>query len=164
MLWNDLRIDKLTGIFNRRAFDYDLDILQCESSYSMVFIDIDNFKKFNDRYGHKIGDEVLIRAAKEIQLNLRNSDKVYRYGGEEFVAVLKDCDKQNALDISEKIRNGVEHIDNKPYALISVSLGISSYPEDGNNARVIIENCDKALLQAKNLGKNRTELYKKTAE
>lgn len=159
-LQSDLKVDKLTGTFNRSVFDNDMGKLLDEGIYSMIFIDIDNFKKFNDQYGHKTGDEVLIKVAKAIQSSLRNSGKVYRYGGEEFIVVLHDCDKQNAMDISEKIRKSICIIDNQPYPNITVSSGVSTYPEDGATALTIVETCDSALLKAKSLGKNRTFVCK----
>jgi len=97
-LSRDIAIDKLTGAFNRRAFDNALVNLEHADVYSMVFIDIDDFKKFNDQYGHQVGDEVLAKVASVIQSSLRNRDRVYRYGGEEFVVILQDCNKHNALE------------------------------------------------------------------
>ena len=155
-LQSDLKVDKLTGAFNRGAFDNDMDKLQDKGVYSMIFIDIDNFKKFNDQYGHKTGDEVLIKVAKAIQSSIRSSDKAYRYGGEEFVVVLHNCDKDNALDIAEKIRKSISNIENQPYPSITASLGVSTFPEDGSTVQTIVETCDSALLKAKSLGKNRT--------
>lgn len=155
----DMEIDTLTGVFNRNSFDSALRKLQDVCVYSMAFIDIDDFKKFNDQYGHKIGDEVLIRVAKAIQSSIRNSDAVYRYGGEEFVVILRDCDKQNAWVISEKIRKSVSGIDMRACLNVSVSLGVSTYPDDGVGVEGIVEASDSALLLAKSLGKNRTHAY-----
>lgn len=154
-----LEIDKLTGLFNRATFDSDIGKMTENGLYSMIFIDIDNFREFNNKYGHQIGDGILQKVSSTIKANVRTGDKVYRYGGEEIVVILKDCNKENALKIAEKIRLRIENIDNTPYPSITISLGISGFPEDGENVFEIIEACDSALLKAKNSGKNQCLLY-----
>lgn len=155
LLQKDLQIDKLTGLFNRRVFDNDIQKLSFDDTYSMIFIDIDNFRKFNNEFGHQIGDTVLKKVSQTIKATVRANDKVYRYGGEEIVILLKDCDKKDAFEIAEKIRVNISKLDNSPFPPITISLGISSYPEDGTEIDKIIEACDNALLTAKKLGKNR---------
>lgn len=154
LLKKDLQIDKLTGLFNRRTFDNDIQELPIEDTYSIIFIDIDNFRKFNNNYGHQTGDTVLKKVSQTIKASVRVNDKVYRYGGEEIIIYLKDCDKKKAFEIAEKIRLNISELDNSPFQSITISLGISSYPEDGMEIDKIIEVSDFALLTAKKLGKN----------
>ncbi len=155
----DNAMDKLTGVFNRRAFDNTLAKLDYAELYSMVFIDIDDFKKFNDWYGHQVGDEVLAKVAHVIQSSLRRNDSVYRYGGEEFVVILQDCTKQCALEIAEKIRRNVSGLEIQSCLNVTVSLGVATYPDDGETVNRIVEASDSSLLLAKNLGKNRTQAF-----
>lgn len=161
LLKNDLKIDKLTGLFNRRTFDSDIQKLSFSNTYSVVFIDIDNFRKFNNEFGHQTGDTVLKKVSQTIQATVRDNDKVYRYGGEEIVILLKDCNKKNASEIAEKIRLNINEMDNTPFPAITISLGISGYPEDGTEVNKIIEASDNALLTAKRRGKNRVSIYVK---
>lgn len=159
LLIKELKIDKLTGLFNRRAFNEDIkNIADCEK-YAMVFIDIDNFRNFNNEYGHPVGDEVLRDVSKAIKNSVRKNDRTYRYGGEEIVIILKDCDKEKAFIVSEKIRNNVSSIDNSPFPKITISLGVSAHPIDGENIEEVIQACDKALLNAKKNGKNKTVIF-----
>ncbi|RII31847.1 GGDEF domain-containing protein [Clostridium chromiireducens] len=159
LLIKELKIDKLTGLFNRRAFNEDIkNIADCEK-YAMVFIDIDNFRNFNNEYGHHVGDEVLRDVSKAIKNSVRKNDRTYRYGGEEIVIILKDCDKEKAFIVAEKIRNNVSSIDNSPFLKITISLGVSAHPIDGENIEEVIQACDKALLNAKKNGKNKTVIF-----
>lgn len=159
LLIKELKIDKLTGLFNRRAFNEDIkNIADCEK-YAMVFIDIDNFRNFNNEYGHPVGDEVLRDVSKAIKNSVRKNDRTYRYGGEEIVIILKDCDKEKAFIVAEKIRNNVSSIDNSPFPKITISLGVSAHPIDGENIEEVIQACDKALLNAKKNGKNKTVIF-----
>ncbi len=125
----------------------------------MIFIDIDNFRDFNNGFGHKVGDQTLCKVGQIIKSFVRIGDKVFRYGGEEIVVTLTDCNKANALKLAEKIRGGVSSLDNDPYPKVTVSLGISSYPEDGKTVEEILEKSDRALLIAKEQGKNRSIEY-----
>lgn len=155
-LQRDVNTDALTGLYNRRAFNEDLKSMAYNDRYSMIFIDIDNFRKFNNDYGHYAGDNVLRKVSATIYENINSSDKAYRYGGEEIVIILKGIDKQNTRLVAEKIRKDIEQLDNSPYPNISASLGISSYPADGINSFEVLRSCDKALLTAKRYGKNQT--------
>jgi diguanylate cyclase len=155
----ELKTDKLTGLLNRRSFEDDIRHLKHNERYSLIFIDIDNFRSFNNRFGHQIGDLVLNKVAQIIIKSVRPQDKVYRYGGEEIVILLKNCHKKHAYRIAERIRKNICNLDNSPYPRITVSLGISSCPEDGENIDNIILSSDKALLLAKNHGKNCSVIY-----
>ncbi len=154
LLKKNLNMDKLTGLLNRRAFDNDIMGLSLDESYSIIFIDIDNFRKFNNKFGHQVGDTVLQKVSSKIKDSVRLSDKTYRYGGEEIVILLKDCNRKKALEIAEKVRLNINELNNNPYPTITISLGVASYPEDGTNVDEIIKTSDDALLTAKRLGKN----------
>lgn len=150
----EVKRDKLTDLLNRRAFDNDLHKLDSCERYSLLFIDIDNFRNFNNKYGHKIGDMVLAKTAAKIKDSIRPGDFVYRYGGEEIVVFLNNCERKCAFRIAERIRENISNINNSQYPPITVSIGISSYPKDGKNIKEIIEKSDAALISAKNSGKN----------
>ncbi|WP_242825444.1 GGDEF domain-containing protein [Desulfitobacterium dichloroeliminans] len=147
--------DDLTGLLNRKALE-----LECNNFnnqvFSVLFVDVDDFRMYNNRYGHKSGDRVLHQVGDVIRAIIRSGDNAYRYGGEEIVVLLKDCEKINALQIAEKIRVQVSRIDNTPYPPITISLGVASCPEDGHSIQDVLEKSDSALLLAKRLGKNRT--------
>ena len=160
-LVTELKIDKLTGLFNRGTLDLDLKESLDSQVYSAVFIDIDDFRNFNNKYGHFVGDKVLMDVSKAIKRSIRESDRAYRYGGEEIVIILKDCDKEKAFIVAEKIRNNVGSINKPPLPKISISLGVSGYPVDGKNIKEIIQSSDNALLYAKRNGKNKTIIYNK---
>ncbi|MBB6215448.1 diguanylate cyclase [Anaerosolibacter carboniphilus] len=149
-----LRMDKLTGLLNRRAFDADISEMQGNTGFSLIFIDIDNFRNFNNLFGHQVGDKILQRVSDVIRSSIRCQDRVYRYGGEEIVVLLNQCDKVNASNIAEKIRFNVSGLDNSPYPEITVSLGVSSHGEDGHYLDDVLIAGDKALLKAKSRGKN----------
>ena len=151
-----LMTDNLTGLLNRRAFDQDTENFDNSGFYSLIFLDIDNFRDFNNHFGHDIGDNVLRMVGETIKACVRATDRVYRYGGEEITLILMDCDKKNALKMAEKIRSEISRLDNQAYPQITVSLGVSSYPDDGRYIHDIIVASDKALLKAKRSGKNCT--------
>jgi len=154
-----LNTDKLTGILNRRAFDEDIKNLEEHNgSFALIFIDIDNFRDFNNRFGHDVGDGVLVKVGQTIQACVRAGDRVYRYGGEEIVLLLRDCDKTNAWKMAETIRSEISGLDNGSYPQITISLGVSSYPDDGESIHNLIVASDHALLRAKQSGKNCTVL------
>jgi len=158
-LITELKIDKLTGLFNRGTFDLNLKKILDSEVYSAIFIDIDDFRNFNNEYGHSVGDKVLIDVSKAIKHGIRKNDRAYRYGGEEIVIILKDCDKEKAFIVAEKIRNNVSSIDNSPFPKITISLGVSGYPVDGATVEEVVQSCDKALLYAKRNGKNKTVIF-----
>lgn len=155
-LKSSLMRDPLTGLLNRRAFDQDIKDIDDSGLYSLIFLDIDNFRDFNNHFGHDIGDNVLKKVGESIKACVRATDRVYRYGGEEITLILMDCDKINALRMAEKIRTEISQLDNQAYPQITVSLGVSSYPDDGRSIHDLIVASDKALLKAKQSGKNCT--------
>jgi len=126
-LKRDIDIDQLTGLYSRRAFHQDIKKMSNEKSYSLIFIDVDDFRIFNNEYGHDSGDAVLKNVCETIKNNIRQNDRAYRYGGEEIVVVLKECTRINAIQIGEKIRSAISSINNSPKTSITRSLGCASY-------------------------------------
>jgi len=161
MLEDSLDLDILTGLFNRAAFEKQIFTMDETEVYSMIFADIDNFRNFNNYYGHDIGDKVLKKVSDMINSTVRSVDRVYRYGGEEIIVLLKECNKEDAINIAEKIRLNVMNMDNEPFPNVTISLGVSTFPEDSDDIKQIIKASDSALLNAKNSGKNRTWIYQK---
>jgi diguanylate cyclase (GGDEF)-like protein len=163
--------DDLTGIPNRRSF---LDRTRTEFNrsrrnkypLSVIMIDIDHFKSYNDTYGHERGDECLKKVALAMQKTLRRpSDFCARYGGEEFITVLPDTAQEGALFIAEEIRAavrnlGIEHEKSSAAGTVSISLGVATAE---NNLSIsyedLIRQSDKALYLAKENGRNRVEVY-----
>ena len=157
-------IDPLTQVFNRGT--YNMEIVQMIKEFkryknpaALIIIDIDHFKIFNDDYGHKAGDAVLTLVASVIKGAVRDTDMVFRYGGEEFVVLLNKLDFKNALTVAEKVRAQIEShpLRNKSTVLnITVSIGLSCFKE-GDIESSIFERADKALYQGKQNGRNRVE-------
>jgi diguanylate cyclase (GGDEF)-like protein len=156
--------DKLTGAYNRHAFDilYDQTLREAhrkDNHFSLILFDIDDFKRLNDNFGHLAGDAVLQNIVKVTQGNTRDSDMLCRWGGEEFLVILKECDQLNALRIAEKIRNAIKssptRYKGEPIPA-TVSMGVAQYratdDEDSLLGRV-----DEALFRAKEKGKDRSE-------
>ncbi len=157
--------DGLTQLVIHRYFQQRLneEIIRSEAfgkPVSLIMSDIDNFKEFNDIYGHQEGDIVLIETAKMFRLNTREVDIVARYGGEEFAVILPETDAHEAYDIAENIRKKIEahECPSKQGKLkVTVSLGVATFPRCAGNKEVLIEMADKALYAAKESGKNRVE-------
>ncbi len=159
-------LDGLTEIANRRRFDEALDeewsrCLRSLRPLSLVMMDIDFFKPFNDHYGHTSGDDCLRRVARAIKRNLpRGGDLAARYGGEEFVGLLPETDSKGALEVAEKLRNAVEQL-NIPHEYssitdhITMSLGVATtVPSDEKDPLVLVKSADARLYQAKANGRN----------
>ncbi|MCX7966849.1 MAG: PleD family two-component system response regulator [Syntrophorhabdaceae bacterium] len=159
--------DGLTGIFNRRQLE---NVLSNEwkraarkgEPISLLFIDIDYFKAYNDYYGHVAGDECLKMVAKALTTSLRRStDFVARYGGEEFAVILPETDIDNSLIIAEKFRNTIielkiEHKFSKVEPYLTISIGVATtYPTRDSEYKLLIEVADNVLYEAKNSGRNR---------
>jgi len=156
--------DPLTNLFNRRYLE---EYLQQEINRSIgdreclgiIMLDIDYFKKFNDTFGHDAGDEVLRRVSKFIQLNIRRSDIACRYGGEELITILPGANLEQTKQRAEQIRIGInnlkiEYLD-RNLGQITVSIGVSSFPQHGSTPELLIKAADIALYQAKIQGRNR---------
>lgn len=155
--------DGLTELYNHRYFQEQIR-MQVEQSkrynnnFSLIIIDIDFFKKFNDTFGHQSGDAVLRQVAQTLKKNVRATDIVCRYGGEEMSIILPNTGKDEAFSTAQKI---CERVASKKFKLagdketnVTISLGVSTFPYDGDNAPAIIEAADKRLYNAKNNGRN----------
>ncbi len=158
-LGQQIRVDKLTQLSNRYAFDEDIKHIDPGTACSMIFIDIDNFRGFNNNYGHHAGDKVLIRCADIIKDNISSSDRVYRYGGEEIVIILDGRHKIEAEEIGQNILQKIRNLDNSPYSNITISAGIASIPDDAKTIEQLVKLSDSALIKAKKQGKNRIVNY-----
>ena len=155
--------DPLTGLYNRRKFDQDIELVvsmsgRANKGSGLLFIDIDHFKKFNDAYGHQRGDEILRDITQSLERNLRDYDKIhiYRYGGEEFVIIVSDVSIGDTFNIGDRLRKGV-----KKACGITISVGISHYKEISGDLQSLINNADKALLEAKRKGRDSVVIYSK---
>lgn len=155
--------DGLTELYNHRYFQEQIR-MQVEQSkrynnnFSLIIIDIDFFKKFNDTFGHQSGDAVLRQVAQTLKKNVRATDIVCRYGGEEMSIILPNTGKDEALSTAQKI---CERVANRKFKLagdketnVTISLGVSTFPFDGDTASAIIEAADKRLYNAKHNGRN----------
>ncbi len=153
-------IDSLTGLYNRRYFDEQLDkeihrSFRNGHTFSLVMIDIDNFKKVNDSYGHPLGDEVLKGLSFIIKNHLRSEDVGARYGGEEFIILLPHTDINGAWIFSERLLESVRGYDFPKELKITFSGGISNYPYHSDEQHRLVEIADKGLYLSKMRGKNR---------
>ena len=160
-------IDGLTGLYNRRCFNNMIERKISETSrlkghLSMIMLDIDFFKKVNDTYGHKAGDDVIRFISKTIKNSIRKIDFAARYGGEEFVILLNSTLIDDAFKIAEKIRNVVRdatvNADGSPLH-ITISSGVSSFPEPSGNAENLVKNADTALYYSKEHGRDQVNIY-----
>lgn len=165
-------VDGLTGLYNstfiRRALTLEIDRAKRKSEagergeLSVAFFDMDDFKPFNDNYGHLAGDLALMQFASILKTSCRRTDIPGRYGGEEFLLILPDTAKGNALKVAERVRDLMERAEivvnmGKILAKVTVSAGVAAYPEDGDTPEDLIDAADRALYRAKLKGKNRVE-------
>jgi diguanylate cyclase (GGDEF)-like protein len=171
-------VDGLTKVFSRGHFDVHLfqeisrarRYIQREENQlskdegsnkyvSLAMVDIDHFKKFNDTYGHQVGDRVLRSVAGVLHDAVRNMDIVARYGGEEFALVFPETQKKDAMAIAERLRQSVSEIpiseETGDDAKITISLGVATFPGDAEDMRELVNRADVALYEAKNSGRNR---------
>lgn len=151
--------DILTGIANRRKFEAEIDIKagQCRrhgETFSIILLDIDHFKEINDTYGHQTGDAVLVEIAQLINENLRNTDLVARWGGEEFIILCHNSDISSALQLADKIRIGIAKHKFTFVQRVTASFGVASYKND-ENLTSLFKRADEYLYKAKNSGRNR---------
>ena len=156
-------VDPLTGIFNRRYFDFSLKkelkrALRYDKDFSLIMIDIDDFKNVNDIKGHLFGDKVLKELSFMLMDLSREEDIVSRYGGEEFMIILPETNAKGAKDFCERIRQRLHADDFFNSNAITVSGGIASYPYGGRASVELIQNADTALYEAKFSGKDRFHL------
>ena len=161
-------IDGLTGLYNHREFQKRLEeevnrAYRYGSTLSLLMMDIDNFKKFNDTFGHQAGDTVLKTIGTIILQEIRRSDFAARYGGEEISIILPETSSAETFAFSDRLREIIHNLPitilKKEVVCVSVSIGIASFPEDAANRRDLIDAADKALYFAKDKGRNKTIVY-----
>ena len=164
-------MDGLTQIYNRRYFD---ELLRREAErasrypqkFSLMMIDVDDFKKYNDAYGHVAGDSVLKEIAASILSRTRMTDYTARYGGEEFAVIAPQTDKEGisvlAARIIDLIANKEFVLDNAQKVAITISAGVATFGEDAKTKDDLVKRADEALYQAKKLGKNRVCMFGKS--
>ncbi|HQO38395.1 MAG TPA: diguanylate cyclase, partial [Candidatus Omnitrophota bacterium] len=161
-------MDGLTMIYNRAYFD---ELIRREEDrarrypqkFSLLMIDLDDFKKYNDSYGHPAGDSILKHVAQLFQRTIRTSDFVARYGGEEFVIITPHTDKIHASVLASRllsmVNKSIIQVDEKTPLSVTVSIGLATFGDDASARDALIQSADKALYQAKQLGKNRVCLF-----
>jgi diguanylate cyclase (GGDEF)-like protein len=159
------KIDGLTGLKNHREFKeaFAAECLRAkryQRGLGMMMLDVDHFKNYNDTHGHPQGDILLKKLAELIGENLKDTDVVARYGGEEFAVLLFETTKQEAVNVAERLRHMVEWCkfpkeETQPGGKITVSVGVSGYPDDGDNMETLLSAADAALYRAKRAGRNR---------
>ncbi len=161
----DARMDFLTKIANRRAFDERLNE-ECErarryrNTFSLILIDIDRFKQVNDLHGHLVGDQILRLVAQVLEDQTRTNDFVSRYGGEEFAVLLPEANADQGRYVAEKIRKAVENtsfLHVKKKVKVTVSAGVGEIAPEGDSMEALVDRVDAALYQAKQNGRNRVE-------
>lgn len=155
------RVDELTGLFNRRHFDESLKLevnrhSRYGSQLSIAFLDLDNFKSYNDTMGHPQGDKLLTHVGRIIRGSIRSIDLAFRYGGDEFSIIMPHTSAEDAFGVAERIR--VRISDQLRYSnnVITTSIGIASWPSDGLTPDDLVNAADKALYYTKQTGGNRT--------
>jgi len=146
--------DSLTGLQNRRAIEnvneYD----------SIIMGDVDLFKRINDSYGHDIGDKVLKLISEVLRKLVRDGDLVLRWGGEEFIILLKNCSLVNAFNKASELRVAVNALSEKLGFNITMSFGVSEIRED-SDVQTVVNEADEAMYESKNTGRNRVTVYQK---
>jgi diguanylate cyclase (GGDEF)-like protein len=159
-LWDMAVTDSLTGLYVRRYFMVKLqeEIHRAErynKPLSIVMVDLDRFKKINDTYGHDAGDRALKTISQFFQRNIRDVDAIGRYGGEEFVMLIPDADKEAAFCLAERLRKELAKVKLEDLPPITISLGIATYPSDGTDIEELIKKADAAMYEAKQKGRNK---------
>jgi diguanylate cyclase (GGDEF)-like protein len=154
------QVDTLTGLVNRRtvtdAVDAAMAYVRAGGSYAMLLIDVDHFKSINDLLGHNAGDQALARIGAVIAGNLREGDVAGRFGGEEFIVIMRDAPRERALAVAERLRSaiersGVAYASGKP---ITISIGVTYAARGDASSEAVIERADRALYRAKRNGRN----------
>ncbi len=164
LCWKEYLVttDRLTGLYNvgffYKSLDYEIErSMRYNCAFSLVLIDVDNFKEVNDTYGHLTGDRVLQGIAKVIKSSIRGTDVPARYGGDEFVVILPGATADGAIEVAERIREGVEDLSKLDLPHVTVSLGVSTYPMDGTTSEDLVRKADWGMYRAKKMGGNRVE-------
>ncbi|RWZ51336.1 bifunctional diguanylate cyclase/phosphodiesterase [Halobacillus fulvus] len=158
--------DSLTGLRNQRSFQQDIDIAVREADaeqgmFSILFLDLDRFKFINDYLGHEMGDLLLQKVSDRLKSCLRSNATLYRYGGDEFIILQRSTTTAHTEELADLLREQIS----KPYdlhdfeAVLTVSIGISFYPDHGHDFKNLIKKADNAMYHAKKLGKNTYQVY-----
>jgi diguanylate cyclase len=160
--------DKLTGLYNRHYVEewFGLELRRAQRhgwSIAAIMLDIDHFKRFNDTFGHEVGDHVLRELAGALGRTTRGSDVASRYGGEEFLVLLPECPFDAALRRAERMREEVAKLElrygDKPLGPVTVSLGVAAFPDHAEESEKLLRCADEALYLAKQAGRNRVVAY-----
>ena len=159
--------DEMTSLKNKRSFNETLSreikkAARYSRKFSILLIDADNLKEVNDGFGHGAGDQLIKVLANTMKESLRTSDVVARIGGDEFVVLLPEADRKHALEAGERIRSSTANtsFDRDGQRVdMTVSIGIASFPDDGESLEEIMENADRALYKSKKTGRNRVTPY-----
>ena len=157
--------DKLTGLANRRSLDEFLDALvtifpEENKSFSLIIADVDHFKYYNDTHGHQMGDLVLVRIASILKSSIRRGDLAARFGGEEFVVILPNCSKENAVLIGNKLRSAIsdqniQFQNQQPMGNLTCTFGVATYPDDADTKELLLKRADECLYDGKARGRNK---------
>jgi len=157
--------DKLTGLANRRRLDEFLDALvtlfpEEKQSFSLIMADVDHFKYYNDAHGHQMGDIVLASIGSILKNRIRRGDLAARFGGEEFVVILPNCSKENAVLIGNKLRvaisdENIQFQEQQPMGNLTCTLGIATYPDDADTKELLLKKADECLYDGKASGRNK---------
>ncbi len=164
-------VDPLMGIGNRRAMEVDLSFTDAEAkrhdkSYGLALFDIDYFKRYNDTYGHQKGDDALREVATMLKQTVRDSDRVYRYGGEEMLVLMPESTIEDASICAERVRVAVEMMAmenrNAPSGILTISVGVAA--ARAADWKSLVEAADQALYQAKETGRNKLVIAESTED
>jgi diguanylate cyclase (GGDEF)-like protein len=152
--------DALTGLYNHGYFQERLEretkfADRNNNQVSLILLDLDHLKHINDTQGHRSGDAALCHVASIMQATVRDVDVCARYGGEEFVVILPQCDRQNAIDVAERLRESIASSPMSTSEPITASIGVATYPSGAKNKEELIEMADRAMYLAKAAGRNR---------
>lgn len=155
--------DPMTGLLNRRALDLRFEeLVAANAPFAVIALDLDHFKRVNDVFGHPVGDKVLIALAKILSDSVRQQDKPFRVGGEEFIVVVSASSPDDAMRAAERLRASVaQHEMPDGVGHATVSVGVALWPQHGKSAKVVVKCADQALYASKEAGRNRATLWAK---
>jgi diguanylate cyclase (GGDEF)-like protein len=157
-------VDPLTHIYNRQYLSEFLERTSLQNYYLMM-IDLDNFKRINDNFGHDVGDDVLVAVVKEIKSNIRHEDILIRFGGEEFILLVDKKESKDSIKVAERIRKAIMNLDIESHnnkIKMTLSIGVNPFPFGAKNIEEAIKIADEQLYIAKSSGRNRVEIFDET--